>query len=142
MITDCPAGIAVGAAVADDFDLDGRPDLLVVAFDRRYRFARRVAKIFQNTGPESHNWIGVRMRGAAGVSPVGAKVLVVSPGGRQVDAFVTGDSAKCQHAHLKHFGLGEQGNVEYLEIRWPNGQVQRLDSPAINRYHQLTPGET
>jgi len=86
------------AAVADDFDLDGRPDLLVIAFDRRYRFARRVVKIFRNTGPETHNWIGVRLRGAAGVSPVGARVLVVHPGGPQADAFVTGDSAKCQHA--------------------------------------------
>jgi len=47
--------------------------------------------------------------------------MIVYPGGRQADAFVTGDSAKCQHAHLKHFGLGEQENVEYLEIRWPNG---------------------
>ncbi|MHC5005905.1 MAG: ASPIC/UnbV domain-containing protein [Planctomycetota bacterium] len=83
-----------------------------MAVDRCYRFARR-----------------------------GTKVPVVHPGGRQVDAFVTGDSAKCQHAHLKHFGLGKQENLECLEIRRPDGQVQRLDSPGINRYHQLTPGQ-
>ncbi|MHC4099964.1 MAG: CRTAC1 family protein [Planctomycetota bacterium] len=127
------------AAVADDFDLDGRPDLLVVAFDRRYRFAKRVVRIFQNSRPRANNWIGVRLRGAAGVSPVGAKVLIVSPGGRQTDAFVTGDSAKSQHAHLKHFGLGEHDRVGSVEVRWPNGQVQRLEAPAINRYHDLRP---
>ncbi len=127
------------ATVADDFDLDGRPDLLVVAFDRRHQFPRRVVKIFQNTWSESRNWIGVRLTGAPGVSPIGAGVVVVSPGGRQADAFVTGDSAKCQHAHLKHFGLGEHDRVEFIEIRWPGGAVQRLDEPAVNRYHDLAP---
>jgi hypothetical protein len=37
--------------------------------------------------------------------------------------------------------LGKQENLECLEIRRPDGQVQRLDSPGINRYHQLTPGQ-
>jgi len=59
--------------------------------------------------------------------------------GIAVDAFVTGDSAKCRHAHLKHFGLGEQGNVEYLEIRWPNGpgcrDLIRPRSTAITNGH-------
>ena len=106
----------------------------------RYRSAypRRVVKIFKNTWSPRANWIGVRLRGAPGVSPIGASVLVVRPGGRQADAFVTGDSAKCQHAHLKHFGLGADESVEYIEIRWPDGAVQRLDAPAINQYHDLT----
>ena len=95
--------------------------------------------IFRNTWSQPANWIGVRLKGAPGVSPIGTSVVVAHPGGRQADAFVTGDSAKCQHAHLKHFGLGSEQTVEFLEVRWPNGKVQRLDAPAINRYHDLTP---
>ena len=127
------------ATVADDFDLDGRPDLLVVAFDRRSRYPRRVVTIFQNTWTSPRHWIGVRLTGGPGVSPIGARVLVVRPGGRQADVFVTGDSAKAQHAHLKHFGLGADEAVEFLEVRWPNGTVQRLEHPGIDRYHDLTP---
>jgi hypothetical protein len=128
------------ATVVDDFDLDGRPDLMVVAFDRRSRYPDRVVKIFENTWTSSRHWIGVRLTGAPGVSPIGARVLVVRPGGRQADVFVTGDSAKSQHAHLKHFGLGADETVEFLEVRWPNGAVQRLENPGIDRYHDLTPG--
>jgi hypothetical protein len=127
------------ATVADDFDLAGRPDLLVVAFDRRYRFPKRDVRIYQNTWPQIHNWIGVRLHGAPGVSPIGARILVVYPGGRQTDAIVTGDSAKSHHALMKHFGLGSHQTVEYVEIRWPNGQVQRVDAPAINQYHKIRP---
>ena len=127
------------SVVADDFDVDGRPDLLVVAFDRRYRFAKRELRIYQNTWPLARNWIGVRLRGAAGVSPLGARILVTYAGGRQAAAMVTGDSAKSQHALMKHFGLGDVGEVESLEVRWPDGQVQRLETPAINRYHELRP---
>ena len=111
----------------------------VVAFDRRARYPARVVKIFENTWTSPRHWIGVRLTGGPGVSPIGARVLVVRPGGRQADVFVTGDSAKCQHAHLKHFGLGADETVEFLEVRWPNGTVQRLEHPGIDRYHDLTP---
>jgi hypothetical protein len=127
------------SVVADDFDLDGRPDLLVVGFDRRYRFAKRNVQIYENAWPLSHSWIGVRLRGAAGVSPVGAKILVTYGGGRQLAAVVTGDSAESQHANLKHFGLGSATGIDSLEVRWPDGRVQRLESPEINRYHELRP---
>jgi hypothetical protein len=32
-----------------------------------------------------------------------------------------------------HFGLGDEAAVEYLEVIWPSGTVQRVEKPGINR---------
>ena len=74
-----------------------------------------------------------------GWSPIGATVTISGPAGRQTAQVVTGDSFSSQHPATVHFGLGEFKEVESVEIRWPNGTVQRLDGPAIDRYHPVTP---
>ena len=136
-------GVAMEAdsrhVVVDDFNLDGKPDLLVGWMDRNPAPTQLVVSIFQNKWPEANHWIGVRAHGAPGVSPLGAKVTVAYADGRQVAAFVAGDSFAAQHANLKHFGLGKRDKVDYLTIRWPNGQETRIDQPKIDRYHDLHP---
>jgi hypothetical protein len=32
-----------------------------------------------------------------------------------------------------HFGLGSESKINYAEIRWPSGIVQRLEHPAVDR---------
>ena len=32
-----------------------------------------------------------------------------------------------------HFGLGAETKIDHLEIRWPNGVVQRVDHPAADQ---------
>ena len=125
--------------VVDDFDLDGKPDLLVGWMDRTRGTSKLVVSILRNNWPEANHWIGVRAHGAPGVSPLGAKVTVAYADGRQVAAFVAGDSFAAQHANIKHFGLGKRDQVDTLTIRWPNGQETRIDQPKIDRYHDLRP---
>lgn len=126
--------------IADDFDADGRVDLLVsstglppIADDLL------TLHLLRNRGENDNRWIGVRLRGAPGVSPLGARITVAYEDGRQAGAIVTGDSFMAQHPLAKHFGLGQRDAVEFLEVRWPNGQVTRLDQPALDRYHMITP---
>ena len=33
-----------------------------------------------------------------------------------------------------HFGLGRKSSIDALEIRWPSGQVDRLDSVPFDRF--------
>ncbi|MFG0328430.1 MAG: CRTAC1 family protein [Phycisphaerales bacterium] len=127
------------AAVADDFDLDGRPDLFVVAYDRSQEFSPRVARVMRNEWADPGAWVGVRLRGAPGVSPIGATITVKWPGGVLTDAIVSGDSAKCQGSTLRHFGLGEAESVDSIEIRWPDGSVSTLENPTIDAYHDVRP---
>lgn len=73
------------------------------------------------------------------MSPVGSHITVAYAGRRQVGTIVTGDSFMAQHPAAKHFGLGRTDKVEYLEVRWPNGKVTRLNAPAVDQYHVITP---
>ena len=92
-----------------------------------------------NNWPGNNHWIGVRLRGAPSVSPIGSKITVRYEGKTDLLPVVTGDSLSAQHSNTKLFGLGQASAVESLEVRWPNGKVTRLKNPAIDRYHLLQP---
>ncbi|MEO8426185.1 MAG: CRTAC1 family protein [Verrucomicrobiota bacterium] len=125
--------------VADDLDADGKPDLLMTTFEVWPR-EQQGLHLFQNRWTETGNWIGVRLREhGAGYSPVGAKVTVVAAGKKQSRQFVTGDSHRSQQANTAHFGLGKSSRVDSIEVRWPNGVINRVSNPGINRYYDLTP---
>ena len=70
-----------------------------------------------------------------GLSPVGAKILVKSETRLHVATITTGDSLRSQHATNAYFGLGDTAGVEWLEVRWVNGTVRRIDTPDVDRYH-------
>ncbi len=121
--------------VVDDFDLDGRADLLLVERGK----GGQTLRLLLNRFPGKNNWIGLRLREAPGYQAPGAKVTVAYPGGKQTSVFVTGDSFMSQHSLLKHFGLGEADRVDYIEWRWSNGDVARIENPKINQYHEIVP---
>jgi hypothetical protein len=125
--------------ISDDFDGDGRPDLLIGTIN--YNNGVTSVQAFRNNLPTDNHWVGVRLREEGqGITPVGAKVTVAAnDGGRQQAWFVTGDSLMSQHAPLKHFGLGNADGIEYIEVEWANGRTQRIDNPAIDRYHYVKP---
>jgi hypothetical protein len=54
-----------------------------------------------------------------------------------VQQIVAGDSYRSQTANAAHFGLGAVGQVDRLEVRWPNGRTSLLENPAIDQYHMI-----
>ena len=54
------------AVVADDLDLDGRVDLLVVEHDYEGRSNKPRLHLLRNRWPGENNWIGVRLAARAG----------------------------------------------------------------------------
>lgn len=131
------------SVLSDDFDGDGRMDLAVV--ENRVpqpgvirQTLHLLANRFDPPGAKRH-WIGVRLVGAPGVSPLGAAVTLKTPNGEQPARIVAGDSLYCQHAQRVHFGLGENPQVTAIEVRWPNGKTTTLDRPQPGRYHLATP---
>ena len=119
-----------------DVDADGRVDLLVSEWSGTPR--RERVHVVGNTWPRRHNWIGVRLRGSTGTSPVGARITLRS----QRDAtqwIYIGESFDAQRSSTRIFGLGQLDQVDGLEVRWPDGSTTMLTDPAINRYHRITP---
>lgn len=123
--------------IADDLDADGRVDLVVTSRSRATGVV--TLHVFYNRGEYENHWIGVRLRGMPGLSPLGARITVGYGEGRQTAAIVTGDSFMAQHPSTKHFGLGPRDAVDFIDVRWPNGTVTRLSEPAIDRYHTIAP---
>jgi hypothetical protein len=124
--------------LSDDFDGDGRPDLLVTSkkVDWTNNRSKFVLHMLTNRWPVKNNWIGVRLQIEAGGPPtIGAVIRVRSESGVQIHHVVTGDSLRVQHAPMKHFGLGSETRVDSVEIRWPDGSVELIENPAINQYH-------
>ena len=125
------------AAVSDDLNFDGRPDLLVVEYDAASRSQK--LHIYRNQPPASEAkqrpWIGIRLYGGPDCpSPMGAVVTVRAAGKTFVRQIISGDSFTAQHAAAAVFGIGEAAKVDSIDIRWQNGLVTHMPNPGINRY--------
>jgi hypothetical protein len=90
---------------------------------------------------EGRHWIGVDLAAGVGVSPLGARVLMVTPSGSAVDAYVAGDIFGVQHPPTLHFGLGNEDAVREIRVAWPDGSVTLLEDPAVDMYHPAPPAD-
>lgn len=146
-------GFAAGAGspwdgrgvVAGDLDGDGGVDLLVVeqqgTTSRGFRADGQRLHVLLNRAPRGR-WIGVRLREhGRGFSPHGARIRIETPAGPRVRALVTGDSYYAQHPPVARFGLGRDGEVRAVEVRWPNGRVTRVENPPLDRVLDVAPGD-
>lgn len=133
-------GLAVPAdchnLLADDLDGDGRLDLIVTTFEQ-WPVKRQRLLVFHNELPQTNHWIGFRLDGGGRV-PVGARVELEDTAGHQTRWLVAGDSFRSQSAAAAHFGLGTNTPVQAI-IHWPDGRRTRLPTPAINRWHSVSP---
>ena len=139
----CPSNVVLliydsRSVISDDFNNDGRPDLLVTSrhLDTVRNRKYGTVHLLMNRWPIQNNWIGVRLQiEPGGPSTIGAVIRVRTDSGVQLAHIVTGDSFRAQHAPMKHFGLGSDTAVESIEIRWPDGTIEVMEDPAINKYH-------
>lgn len=122
------------AAVAD-FDRDGLLELVVNNFNDQPYF-------FKNHFPR-RNYVGFRLRGTkANRDAIGAVVRLYQGEKvmtRQVEA---AGGYLAQSSRTVHFGLGDRAELDRVEITWPGGVRQRLDSVTANTVHDvIEPGE-
>jgi hypothetical protein len=112
-------------AVAGDFRNNGRQELIL----------RQVGGgplcLYENNFPQRH-WLEVSLRGRqSNRLGVGARLAAVVGGRQLVREMYPVNSYRSQMPNVVHFGLGDAGRVERLEIRWPSGKRQVLtDLPA------------
>lgn len=122
-----PKGFGTGAAVAD-VDGDGRLELLVAhggAHPQPLSFYRPV--------PNANHWLRVQPLTPYGAPARGAVVTCLSGGRRQMRAICAGSGYLCQMEPVAHFGLGADGTVDQVEVRWPGGVAAIIDRPPADR---------
>ena len=103
--------------LSDDLNNDGQQDLILVeVLSNRKGNAFQKLRVFANKLKTSNHWIGIRLReGGLHFSPIGARVIIKTRTGEQVDTIVTGDSLYSQHSCTTHFGLGKNDSIKSID---------------------------
>jgi len=121
-----------------DYDLDGDLDLLSA-----YRSPGGGALLFRNDIGNANNWIQIKLIGDdCNRDAIGAKVTVTAGDLVQV-RYVQGPRSHfgAQPTHWAHFGLGQEGAVDSIEVRWPGGDTEQWTGADINSFVVLTEGD-
>jgi hypothetical protein len=121
--------------IAGDIDNDGDLDLLVSNNGQP-------ADLLRNEGGSRvGNALLVRLRGReSNRDAIGARVTATIGGRRLVREVRAGASYLGQHDVRVHFGLGRADAVDRLEVRWPSGRVETLQSVAARQVVTLSEG--
>jgi hypothetical protein len=123
-----------GAAFAD-FDNDGDVDVAVNNMGGQ-------PSLFRNEGGNQiGNWLLVGLQGVqTNRSAIGARVIVETEGGKQMQEVQGGSSYQACNDFRLHFGLGSQSGVKSINVRWPSGQTQSFKQAAANHRYSLREG--
>jgi hypothetical protein len=94
--------------------------------------------LYKNTVAPGNHWIEFQMEGtASNRSAIGTRVTLYWNGQRQTQE-VSGGSGFCaQNQRRVHFGVGKVDRVDRVEIRWPSGKTQAIDSPKLGEIHKI-----
>ena len=122
--------VARGAAFGD-LNNDGQIDIVLGILND-------APVILRNNGTKNH-WLGIRLVGSqSNRSGIGARVSVIySDGRRQIfDASTSGSYLSANDPRMI-VGLGTANGIRSVEVRWPDGRVEMITSPEIDRYVTL-----
>jgi len=92
-------------------------------------------------GGNDNKWIRINLVGvASNRDAIGARVIITSTLGTQIREIRSGDGFRYMSLIGAHFGLGEDTEVEQVEVRWPSGAVEIFQDVAINTTHTYVEG--
>ncbi len=134
------SGDSVSAA---DFDQDGFLDLFLTHGEGAAFFSEfGPLQLLRNRGNGNH-WIEIDLEGVADNRPGIGAWIEISAGGVVQRRAADGGVHRLSQNHARvHFGLGAITVIDRLEVRWRNGEVQRLfDLPADQLVHLLQASE-
>lgn len=123
----CYTGYQRGSAFVD-LNNDGFMDLVVTSLGEKPR-------ILMNNALVRNHWIMFELRGhKSNRDGIGACIKVVTGSGRSLFNHVTTSTGFMSSSDRRpHFGLGTEGKLDHVEIRWPSGIVQRIERPSIDQ---------
>ena len=125
-----------GYAVWEDYDGDGDMDVLFGAVDRDAQSNR----LFRNDS--EHDWFGLRLHaGIPSGNCIGAKVKVYA-GDETIVREVTAGSVLVPKVDSQVlFGLGDEGDVDSVEVLWPSGLKDTKTEVTVNQYLEVHEGQ-
>jgi len=114
-----------------DLDNDGRVDAVVNTNEGP-------AYVLHNETPTENHWILLKLTGhQSNRDGIGAEVKAVTASGSQFATVTTTSSYLSASDKRVHFGLGKNGVVQEIQVRWPSGIVQILKDVRANQILQI-----
>jgi hypothetical protein len=95
--------------------------------------------ILENKGVPGNHWLTVATTGTtSNRDGTGTRIRIVTDSGPEQYAMVTAGSSYLSSSDKRvHFGLGRNREVKLLELRWPDGKIQRLGHVSADRILQV-----
>jgi hypothetical protein len=124
-----------GAAVGDLFN-DGKLDVVINNVDMP-------PTLLRNVNPDHHHWVELKLVGGpkGPRDAVGATVYLTSGGLQQRGDVYSGGSYASSNDPRVHFGLGDTTKVDALEVHWPDGTLEKVQLPGVDRIFTVDEGK-
>jgi hypothetical protein len=118
-----------------DFDNDGDLDVLISNNGE-------APVLLRNEGGNKNNWLGLQLVATkSNPAGVGATITWAAGGVKRSRLRTAGGSYLASHDPRELLGLGSARRIEFVEIRWPSGKVDRLGNLPVNSYLKVIEGE-
>ena len=117
-----------------DFDNDGNIDLVISNLNDRPILLRN------DGGDKLNNWLTVdaKLQFPTGTrDAIGARVTVTTGSLKQVEDLIPSRGYMSQGDPRLHFGLGKAQAADSVEIRWPDGTVEKMEKVKANQFLKL-----
>jgi len=119
-----------------DFDNDGDLDIIISHVDKE-----GTVSLLRNEGGTNNHWLGLTLKGKDGpASAIGAKVTVTAGGKKQVLVNQWATSYLSNNDPRLHVGLGQQKQIDQLEIDWSDGKREVFKNMGCDRYITILEG--
>ena len=99
-------------------------------------------RLLENRSRRAGHWVSVRLQGtSSNRDGIGALVRVTADGTTWTRDMRRTDGLFSSNDPRLHFGLGEASSITAIEVTWPSGKVQRVESPELDSRIVITEPE-
>jgi len=94
-----------------------------------------------NQVKNGNHWIAFHAKGMkSNRDAIGARITLMAGGRARVDEVRSGSSYSSSSDMRVHFGLGQTNKIDYVQVRWPSGLVERFENLPVDSMHDLKEG--